>query len=224
MTFSIVARLPNADLFGLAIVSSSPAVGARCAHGRSGVGVVATQNITDPGLAPRVLDGLQGGLNARSAVEHALASTPYGAYRQLLALGRNGPPCVHTGTRALGVTGEAIVGDAAAAGNLLAHAAVPTVVIGAFEAASGHLAERLLEGVGAGLAAGGEAGPVHSAALLIMRDVAWPIVDLRVDWSDDDPVAALGALWRRYAPEIEDYVQRALDPTRASSFGVPGDP
>jgi uncharacterized Ntn-hydrolase superfamily protein len=224
LTFSIVARLPDAELFGLAIVSSSPAVGARCAHGRSGVGVVATQNITDPGLAPRVLDGLQGGLDARSAVQHALAATPYGAYRQLLALGRSGPPCIHTGACALGVTGEAAIIDAAAAGNLLAHRAVPTVMIGAFEAASGHLAERLLEGVGAGLAAGGEAGPVHSAALLVMRDVEWPIVDLRVDWSDDDPVAALGALWRRYAPQIEDYVQRALDPTRASSFGVPGDP
>ena len=66
--------------------------------------------------------------------------------------------------------------------------------------------------------------PVHSAGLLIMRDVKWPIVDLRIDWSDDDPVAALGALWRRYAPQIEDYVQRAVDPTRAVSFAVPGDP
>ncbi len=208
----------------MAIVSSSPAVGARCAHGRAGVGVVATQNITDPGLAPRVLDGLQGGLDAGNAVKHALAGTPFGAYRQLLALGRRGPPCVHTGDRALGVTGQAIGIDAAAAGNLLAHAAVPSVMVSAFEAGGGHLGDRLLEGVGAGLAAGGEAGPVHSAALLIMREVEWPIVDLRVDWSDADPVAVLAALWRRYAPQIEDYVQRALDPTGASSFGVPGDP
>jgi len=224
MTFSIVARQPDAGLFGMAIVSSSPAVGARCAHARSSVGVVATQNITDPALAPRVLDALQDGLDARGAVERALVGTPYGAYRQLLALGRSGPPYIHTGACALGITGEAIVIDAAAAGNLLAHPAVPSAMLGAFEAANGHLAERLLEGVGAGLAAGGEAGPVHSAALLIMREVAWPIVDLRVDWSDADPVAALYALWRRYAPQIEDYVQRALDPTRASSFGVPGDP
>jgi uncharacterized Ntn-hydrolase superfamily protein len=224
LTFSIVARSSNPDLFGMVIVSSSPAVGARCAHGRAGVGVVATQNITDPGLAPRVLDGLQGGLDAESAMKHALAATPFGAYRQLLALGRRGPPCVHTGARALGVTGEAIGIDAAAAGNLLAHAAVPSVMVSAFESGSGHLGERLLEAVGAGLAAGGEAGPVHSAALLIMREVQWPIVDLRIDWSDADPVAALAALWRRYSPQIEDYVQRALDPTRASSFGVPGDP
>ena len=186
--------------------------------------MVATQNITDPGLAPRVLDDLDRGLDAASAVEHALAGTPFGAYRQLLALGRRGPPFIHTGARALGVAGEAIGADAAAAGNLLADAAVPTLMVGAFETASGHFGDRLLGSLSAGLDAGGEAGPVHSAALLIVRDVPWPIVDLRVDWSDDDPVAALSALWRRYASQIEDYVQRALDPTRASSFGVPGDP
>jgi uncharacterized Ntn-hydrolase superfamily protein len=224
VTFSIVARESHAGLFGMAIVSSSPAVGARCAHGRAGVGVVATQNITDPGLAPRVLDALEEGLTARSAVEDALLGTPFGAYRQLLAIGRDGPPFIHTGLRALGVAGEAVGLDVAAAGNLLAHAAVPAHMVEAFEVASGPLGDRLLEALGAGLAAGGEAGPVHSAGLLIMRDVKWPIVDLRIDWNDDDPVAALGALWRRYAPQIEDYVQRAVDPTRAVSFAVPGDP
>jgi uncharacterized Ntn-hydrolase superfamily protein len=64
---------------------------------------------------------------------------------------------------------------------------------------------------------------VHSAGLLIVRDVSWPIVDLRVDWTDDDPVAALSAIWRLYAPQIDDYVQRAIDPSRAPSYGVPGE-
>jgi uncharacterized Ntn-hydrolase superfamily protein len=65
---------------------------------------------------------------------------------------------------------------------------------------------------------GGEAGPIHSAGLLIVRDVPWPIVDLRVDWSDADPVAALGAIWDIYAPQIEDYVRRAIDPIHAPGF------
>lgn len=224
MTFSIVARAPGADLFGMAIVSSSPAVGARCAHGRAGVGVVATQNITDPALAPRVLELLSGGLTARSAIQGALSGTSFGAYRQLLAIGRAGPPFIHTGAHALGVASEATGVDVATAGNLLAHAAVPAAMVSGFEAEGGHLGDRLLQGLRAGLAAGGEAGPVHSAGLLIVRDVPWPIVDLRIDWSDDDPVAALCSLWRRYAPQIEDYVQRAIDPTRAASFAVPGDP
>ena len=86
-----------------------------------------------------------------------------------------------------------------------------------------HFAARLLRALRAGVEAGGEAGPIHSAGLLVVRDVSWPIVDLRVDWADDDPVGELTALWERYEPQVEDYVRRALDPAAAPSFGVPGD-
>jgi len=51
----------------------------------------------------------------------------------------------------------------------------------------------------------------------------WPIVDLRVDWTDDCPIDALDALWARYKPQRDDYVTRALDPTSAPSYGLPGD-
>ena len=222
MTFSIAARSADAQLFGVAIASSSPAVAARCVHGRAGVGAVATQNITDPCLGPRVLDALGRGLTAQAALDEALSATPFAAYRQLLAIGSSGPPAIHSGAQGLGVVNAAVGANAAAAGNLLASAAVPAAMITAFEAAAGHLGDRLLIALRAGLDTGGEAGPVHSAGLLVVRDVSWPIVDLRVDWTDDDPVAALSAIWRRYAPQIDDYVRRAIDPSRAPSYGVPG--
>ena len=41
MTFSLVARDTASGAFGIVISSSSPAVAARCAHARAGVGVVA---------------------------------------------------------------------------------------------------------------------------------------------------------------------------------------
>ena len=223
MTFSIVARSADTRLFGVAIASSSPAVAARCAHGRAGVGAVATQNITDPSLGPGVLDVLGRGLKPRAALDEVLSATPFAAYRQLLAIGNDGPPAIHSGAHGLGVVNAAVGANAAAAGNLLANPAVPAAMIAAFEAASGHLGDCLLQALRAGLDTGGEAGPVHSAGLLIVRDVSWPIVDLRVDWTDEDPVAALGTIWRLYAPQIDDYVRRAIDPTRAPSYGVPGD-
>lgn len=223
MTFSLVARAADARLFGVAIASSSPAVAARCAHGRAGVGAVATQNITDPSLGPRILDDMGRGESAGVALDAALSATPFGAYRQVLAIGDAGPPVVHSGANALGIVNAAIGLNAAAAGNLLASAAVPAAMIAAFEEGGGHFGDCLLRALRAGLDAGGEAGPVHSAGLLIVRDVSWPIVDLRVDWTEEDPVAALDALWRLYAPQIDDYVRRALDPRRAPSFGVPGD-
>jgi uncharacterized Ntn-hydrolase superfamily protein len=74
----------------------------------------------------------------------------------------------------------------------------------------------------AGLAAGGEAGPVHSAGLKIADKLDWPLVDLRIDWHDT-PIEALTEAWAVYRPQMAAYVQRALDPTQAPSYGVPGD-
>src|SRR5271156_5789821 len=92
-------------MFGAAIASSSPAVAARCAHGRAGVGAVATQNITDPSLGPRILDSLARGLTASGALEDALRSTAFGAYRQLVVLAGRGPPALHPRGHALGLGG-----------------------------------------------------------------------------------------------------------------------
>jgi uncharacterized Ntn-hydrolase superfamily protein len=118
VTFSIVARTPGAQYFGVAIASSSPAVAARCAHARAGVGAVATQNITDPTLGPTILESLSRGGAAEVALDAALGATPFSAYRQVLAVSAHGPPVVHSGVHALGVAACALGTDAAAAGNL----------------------------------------------------------------------------------------------------------
>src|SRR5580693_8929920 len=102
MTLSIVARSADARLFGVAIASSSPAVAARCAHARAGSGAVATQNITDPSLGPALLAALAEGSGAQAALDACLAATPFGAWRQLLLIGRSGTPAVHSGSQALG--------------------------------------------------------------------------------------------------------------------------
>jgi uncharacterized Ntn-hydrolase superfamily protein len=84
------------------------------------------------------------------------------------------------------------------------------------------LGDRLVAALREGLRAGGEAGPVHSAGLLVVSDVPWPVTDLRIDWSED-PVAELNALWRLWRPQADAYRLRALDPAAAPSYGVPGD-
>ena len=67
----------------------------------------------------------------------------------------------------------------------------------------------------------GEAGEVRSAGLYVVDRHAFPIADLRVDWHDA-PIAELRRLWGVYAPQMADYLTRAIDPTAAPSFGVPG--
>ena len=66
-------------------------------------------------------------------------------------------------------------------------------------------------------------GPVHSAAVKVVDDYPWPIVDLRVDWADENPIAELSKLWEDYEPQMQAYVTRAIDPREAPSYGVPGD-
>jgi uncharacterized Ntn-hydrolase superfamily protein len=86
-----------------------------------------------------------------------------------------------------------------------------------------HLAERLLRSLEAGQEAGGEQGPVHSAALLVVHEHAFPLVDLRCDWDDTAPIAVLRRLWTDYEPQMQAYLTRAIDPDSAPRFGVAGD-
>jgi uncharacterized Ntn-hydrolase superfamily protein len=223
MTFSLVARCAETGMFGVAISSSSPAVAARCASARAGVGAVASQNVTDPRLGPRALRLLADGASADEAVAILARTSPHPEFRQLLVVDRQGGSAVHSGPGALGLWAEATGSDVAAGGNLLADPAVPRVMVDAFTAARGHLGDRLIAALLAGRDAGGEAVPVHSAGLLVVDRQDWPLVDLRVDWQDTCPIAELVALWHLWKPQMQDYVTRALDPAAAPAYGVPGD-
>lgn len=222
MTFSLVARCARTGQFGMVISSSSPAVAARCAHVRAGVGAVASQNVTDPALGPLILDALAQGLSAQDALALVTHDRPYIDWRQLLVVDRAGRTALQSGAQVLGVWGQAEGVDCAAGGNLLAHDGIPEAMCHGFETTKGHLGDRLMAALAAGLAEGGEAGPVHSAGLKIADRLSWPLVDLRVDWSDQ-PIADLKAAWTVYRPQMAAYVQRAENPTEAPSYGVPGD-
>lgn len=223
MTFSIVARCAETGQFGVAISSSSPAVAARCAFARAGVGAVATQNVTNPALGPAVLDRLADGAGVKAAIAEVIGEEAFPDYRQLLAVDATGATQVHSGAKALGIWTAASGGNCAAGGNLLANAGVPGAMVAAFEAARGALGGRLIAALQAGLDAGGEAGPVHSAGLLVVDRQAWPYAELRCDWSETDPIAAIAAAWEVYRAQADDYVTRALNPNSAPSYGVPGD-
>lgn len=223
MTFSLVAHCTTTGMFGMVVSSSSPAVAARCSHARAGVGVVASQNVTDPRLGPQALDLMERGATAREAVLILERTGAYMAYRQILAVGRSGQSAVYSGRKVLGLWSSAQDVDVAAAGNLLADTGVPEVMVNHFSHSTGHLGDRLMGALRAGLDAGGEAGPVRSAGLLLVDKVSWPVVELRIDWTEDCPIAALETAWAVYRPQLQDYVTRALDPDAAPSYGVPGD-
>jgi uncharacterized Ntn-hydrolase superfamily protein len=208
VTFSIVAR-DATGAFGSAICSSSPAVAARCVHLEGAVGGVNSQNITDPRLGPAVLAQLRAGASAEDGLQAVVDAA--------------GRTAAYSGPRALGVFGDASGDGVVAGGNMLAAAEIPQLMVDAFATASGDLEVRLIAAMNAARDAGGEAGPVHSAGLSVVRDAGWRVTDLRIDWTEADPIAELGDLLQLWLPQRDAYVTRGINPSDAPSYGVPGD-
>lgn len=221
MTFSVLGT-DGTGAIGIAVTSSSPAVAARCIHLRAGVGGAASQNVTDPRLGTELLDALQSGVGAPGALDGVVQGRPHIEYRQLTVLGRDGDGAAFSGAQALGLHSHRVGDGVVSAGNLLAGPEVVDALVETFASSTGELEVRLLAALSAGLAAGGEAGPLRSAGLAVVREVPWRETDLRIDWSEK-PVEELAQLLDIWLPERDDYVTRGLDPATAPSYGVPGD-
>ena len=248
MTFSIVGHCPRTDMAGVAITTSSICVGSRCPHVLAGAGAVTTQNVTDPSIGPEVLAHLAAGATAEAALAAVMKDRPHSDYRQVAVVDLAGNVAHVTGAHILGTnavatgagtgaemgvdlgvvsgvgTGIGTGTGCVAAGNLLSNRDVPTAMVASFAAGADlHLVDRLLTALQAGIDAGGEEGPTHSAALLVAHRNSWPLVDLRVDWTEECTGLVLRRLWDAYEPQMEAYNLRALDPSAAPSYGVAGD-
>jgi uncharacterized Ntn-hydrolase superfamily protein len=221
---------------GVAITTSSICVGSRCPHVLAGAGAVTTQNVTDPSIGPEVLAHLAAGASAEAALAAVMTDRPHSDYRQVAVVDLAGNVAHVTGAHILGTNAVATGADmgtgtgtgtgtgCVAAGNLLSSRDVPTAMVASFAAGADlHLADRLLTALQAGIDAGGEEGPTHSAALLVAHRNSWPLVDLRVDWTEECPGLVLRRLWDAYEPQMQAYNLRALDPSAAPSYGVAGD-
>jgi uncharacterized Ntn-hydrolase superfamily protein len=212
MTFSLLGMCRHTGMFGAAVTTSSMGVGSRCPYARAGVGAVLTQHRTDPRLGPRGLELLATGQSASQVITTLARESPTIAWRQLAVVDARGETAYYHGDRIASIHAAA-QGDAVCAiGNIIRHEGVPQAMVEAFgQAPDEHLAERLLQALEAGLQAGGEAKQVKSAALLVVHEQPFPLVDLRVELNPQ-PLAELRFLWELYRPQAELYVRRALDP------------
>lgn len=224
MTFSISGFCKKTGMVGVAITTSSICVASRCPWIRSGVGAAATQNITDPSLGNLMLDYLQEGLSVQESIDKVVMNRKFIEYRQLALIDNKGNSASYTGSQTLGTNVVIKGADCISAGNLLKSKDTVEKMSESFSKNNDlHLAERLLLALQAGVDAGGEEGPVHSAGLKVAFKYSWPLVDLRVDWLDEKPISQLINLWENYKSQMMDYNARAINPTEAPSYGVPGD-
>ena len=137
MTFSIIARCAKTGQLGAAVSSSSPAVASRCIRAKAGVGVVASQNITDPNLSQILLEMMQYDLTPSDAGQELIKHTEFIQYRQLMALNTTDAPFVFSGEHTLGTFSTVQGKDAACAGNMLSNTGVPKAMLNTFEKSVG---------------------------------------------------------------------------------------
>ena len=224
MTFSVAGFCERTGMVGVSITSSSICVASRCPWVRAGVGAASTQNITDPSLGNTMLDLISKGSSPEQAIQMVTKDRKFIDYRQLTVIDHKGQSSCFSGSKTLGTHAVAQGGGCIAAGNLLISTEIPQAIVDNFTKHSQlHLAERLLLALKAGLDAGGEEGPIHSAGIKVAHEHSWPLVDLRVDWADEEPINKLIDLWRNYEEQMMDYNTRAIDPRSAPSYGVSGD-
>jgi uncharacterized Ntn-hydrolase superfamily protein len=199
-TFSIVAADPETSEVGVAVATRLPAVGMYVPFAEAGVGAVASQAIVNPAYGPAALRMLRSGAKPEEIIRELTSHDPRAVDRQLTVINQDGQVAGFTGGKNSEVCGHILGDHFAVAGNLLATSTTLPALADTFRRAKGRLADRMLEALAAGEAAGGDRRGKQSAAILVVRPDAFfngKVVDLRVDDSPD-PIRELQRVYGVY--------------------------
>ena len=231
MTFSIVARSPDGERWGVAVASKFLAAGAVVPGVRAPLGAIATQSFANLRYLPDGFALLTDGRSAQEALDALVVADDGRAQRQAGIVDGLGRAATFTGGDCLPWAGGVTGSGYAIQGNILTGPEVVAEMERAFLASdpAEPLAVRLHAALLAGDRAGGDSRGRQSAAVLVGgvgagygggSDIA---VDLRVD-DHDDPVVELGRLLRMHdlvfgrptetwpvEGEVADRLRRALD-------------
>ncbi|MBA2286092.1 MAG: DUF1028 domain-containing protein [Ktedonobacteraceae bacterium] len=196
MTFSIVARDPQAGELGIAVQSKFLAVGAVVPWARAGVGAIATQSFANTSYGPQGLEFLATGLSAAQTIARLTAEDEERDQRQVGVVAVTGEPATYTGSACFPWAGGRVGQHYACQGNILVGQETVQAMAQTFEGTSGLLCDRLLAALAAGQEAGGDSRGRQSAALLVVRARGGyggfndRFIDLRVD-DHPQPIAEL---------------------------------
>jgi uncharacterized Ntn-hydrolase superfamily protein len=209
VTFSIVGYDSATGDLGIAVASKFLAVGAVVPWALAGVGALATQAHANTDYGPRGLELLSHGLDASTALERLTSedSQPDVLSRQVGIVDAGGHSATYTGPECTVWAGGRKGSGYAAQGNILTGPEVVSAMSRTFEQhVHGDLAERVLEALASGQAAGGDRRGQQSAALLVVRKNGGyggrndRYIELRVDDHRQpiDELRRILQLWRVY--------------------------
>lgn len=218
MTWSIVAREPETGRLGVGVSTCYFAVGAISPFVESGVAALSIQSLLNPFYAIDGLRLLRDRVSPAEVVARLTALDAGAHMRQWHIIDIAGRIAQHTGTGCIEWSGHVSGADCSVAGNMLAGPLVVQATADRFAATRGlPMAERLLQALAAGEAAGGDKRGRQSAAIKVFGAEPYAELDIRVD----DHADPLGELRRLYAKSKEHFaIYRSLMPTRLDPAGT----
>jgi uncharacterized Ntn-hydrolase superfamily protein len=172
---------------GVAVQSHWFSVGTVVTWGEAGVGVVATQAMSNPAYGPKGLELMGSGVTAEKALRSLLRQDPGREVRQVAMLEAKGNVAAHTGKKCIPCAGHLVATDFSVQANMMINERVWPEMAKRFQSWKGSLAERLVAALEAGEEAGGDIRGRQSAALLVVKGQGtgrvWEdrVVDLRVE-------------------------------------------
>jgi uncharacterized Ntn-hydrolase superfamily protein len=202
-TFSIIARDARTGELGEGVQSKAFAPGNRAVHIKGGVGVIAHQAAANPMYGELGLKLLEAGMAPQQALDFMLRADSGKESRQVSILDAQGRGATFTGSGANDWKGGRCGLNYCVQANIMVGPEVVDALERSFLSSEGKgmpLADRLMDALDAGQAAGGDARGVEGAYLVVARPTyqdpnVWNdrVVDLRVDDSRN-PFAELRRL------------------------------
>jgi uncharacterized Ntn-hydrolase superfamily protein len=185
-TYSIIAVDPQTGELGLGVQSKAFAVGSRVSTGKGGLAMIAHQSSSNPMYGKLGIELLEVGMSPQQALEFMLRADKEPDRRQVAIIDIKGRSAAWTSPKITRWAGHRCATNYCVQGNTLAGEKVIEDMAAAFERASGPLAERMLAGLDAAEAAGGDIRGKQAAALYVVKplvraDYDDTLVDIRVD-------------------------------------------
>ncbi len=190
-TFSIIARDPRTGELGEGVQSKAFAPGNRTTHIKGGVGVIAHQASANPMYGELGLKLLESGMTPQQALDFMLRADAGREQRQVSILDAQGRGATFTGTGPSDWKGGRCAPNYCVQANIMVGPEVVDALEKSFLASEGKgmpLADRLMDALDAGQAAGGDARGMQGAYLVVVRPTlndpnVWNdrVLDLRVD-------------------------------------------